>query len=175
MSTLNSQTHDISLSLSLTHTHTHISLFLSFTHTHTHSLSLSHTHTHTHISLSLSHTHTQYWMSEVAGQRSLWRPTHDGHWRHVSSPCCRPGWSHSMPLLSPDQRYIHVYTCMSVSMIYSGASDSGHSEKWTTSLEWTNCSTPQLTGSKVHVYTFTLRMHPEVHVDNEEGSTIRLI
>ena len=34
---------------------------------------------------------------------------------------------------------------------YSGASDNGHSEEWTTSLQWTNCSPPAYILS-IHFY-----------------------
>ena len=34
--------------------------------------------------------------------------------------------------------------------LYSGTSDNGHSEEWTTSLQWTNCSLPALLS--IHFY-----------------------
>ena len=49
--------------------------------------------------------------------------------------------------------------------VYSGTSDNGHSEEWTTSLQWTNCSPPAYNILSIHFY---LRRK-----DNENGQNAR--
>ena len=47
--------------------------------------------------------------------------------------------------------HAHSLVLASVHYIYSGTSDNGHSDEWTTSLQWTHCSAPAYLLS-IHFY-----------------------